>query len=271
MQRYCFIFVLLLAACSATGGGATTRPSPVGEPVMLNVAAKAGDRVRTRRELSVTEIDMTGQKLLVKLDESFATEVLDVDAAGNPMRVSRAYERSFRSLQHAGGEEKNEHGALEGCSFELTQLADGVTIKLLSGTAKPEDYGDLLIQGFDTVIVPRGPARKGDAWEIDINGNPYFRGLLKLAGLEAERNVLRAELFDVSGDIARISLRWRVSGTLESGVPMVFELAGELRVDSAQRLVTEVTLSGGKTDSSGRPLQQIAMKLNREHVSGWYR
>ena len=170
-----------------------------------------------------------------------------------------------------GDDEAEEHSAREGCQFELVQLADGVSIRPLEGDAEPEDYRNLLIVGFDDGLVPRSTLFKGQSWEIDLNENPYFRSLLELVGLSAPRNILRAQLFDMNKNIARISLRWKTAGTLENGQPIVFELNGELHVDIEARLVSQVSLAGGKTDSDGNPLQQISIQIKREQVSGWYR
>ena len=248
-----------------------TNPNANSAPISLRTNFKIDENVRTRRTLFVNELLDGGRKIISTQEEAFINKVKRVDRFGTPTQILRAYERYVVRVKQAGGEEKETRSALEGCEFELTQLSDSVGVRLTSGEAKPTDYQKLIINGFDAALLPVNEVRLGDRWEIDANEIPSLVGLLRSAGLSVERNDLSAEFYDLRGDDAHIAINWKVTGTIKLTSPIVFRLKGELIVDTANKIVKEVTLEGGKTNSRGQALQQMKIHVLREKVESWYK
>ncbi|MCA8916321.1 MAG: hypothetical protein KDB90_13005 [Planctomycetes bacterium] len=280
MGRFALAYALLLAcaltACgnprtdgaggSSSDAGENTAPAPVPRPaVTLRPVSKAGDRFRTTRTLRVEELTES-ERYLTESEEVTLTEVLRADDAGRLMAVRRCWESSVTRLTNGFGNPEVARGDLDGCMLELTQRANGVEAKLISGDANIRG-ANFLVEGFDTGLLPLDPVRKGDYWQLEGSRLGGLNRFIEAMQFQIDKNRLTCQLMEVTAATATISLEWRISGEL-GGLAAVLEFSGELVFDRKAGMISEFSLNGGRQADSG-PKQQIEITIRRRAVDGW--
>lgn len=241
-----------------------------GKAISLTPFSKRDDWTRTKRELFVSEVTPSGIKLISSFKESYTQRVRSVDALGRPLLVERFYELSRTSAMEPGRDAIIESTPREGAQLELSQGANGVSVRVMSGELGQADVQGLMITGFDVGLLPTRDVRVGETWEVDITANPALNALVESFGVAATTNELKARLLSHEAEVSRVSLNWRVVGKIAGGNPVVLVLVGELELDHTSGLIRKVSLSGGKTDEEDKVIPQIAMTIEREPISTWY-
>lgn len=274
-----------LLGCSPSNGiprGDWVVPEGSGEAIEIRAVATEGERIRTRKQLTVTEIIPGGGQATSSIDESYVQTTLSVDRLGSPVQVVRKWERFETKVERPGMEPSMVTGALEGCEVELTQRIASVSPRLVSGKADAGQLSGMLIQSFDIGLLPSTPVKVGQGWVVDSLRGGDFSAVFAALGLQAQRNEQRCRLVAVERDAesgaalrARIGVDWLVSGTgagaeSKRNQPMVYRLSGELVFDVAARMVVRVELAGGKQSPTGTVARQIALTIERTPVVGWY-
>jgi hypothetical protein len=267
--------LLALAACGnprtdgakpATDGGETSGPTETTRPtVTLRPLSTVGDRFRTTRTLRVEELTES-ERYLTESEEVTLTEVLRADDSGRLMAVRRCWESSVTRLTNGYGEPEVARGELDGCTLELTQRANGVEAKLVSGDANIRG-ANFLVEGFDTGLLPLDPVRLGDYWQLEGSRLGGLNRFIEAMQFKIDKNKLTCQLQTVTPGTATMSLDWRISGEL-SGLAAVLEFAGKLVFDRKAGMITEFELNGGR-QSDGGPKQQIEITISRRAVTGW--
>ncbi|MCB9895663.1 MAG: hypothetical protein H6839_14545 [Planctomycetes bacterium] len=266
-----------LAACGnprTDGGGAGDgsanndegRPKENARPaITLRPSNKSGDRFRTTRTLRVEELTES-ERYLTESEEVTLTEVLRVDDGGRLMAVRRSWESSTTSLTNGYGSPEVARGELDGCTLELTQRANGVEARLISGDANIRG-ANFLVEGFDTGLLPLDPVREGDYWQLEGSRLSGLNRFIEAMQFKIDKNKLTCQLKDVTPETATMSLDWRISGEL-GGLAAVLEFSGELLFDRKPGMIREFSLKGGR-QADGGPKQQIEIAIHRRAVKGW--
>jgi len=305
---------LTLGLSACLGNGGVDRPGEVittstgtGPAYELRIFSTPGERIRTRKQLSVTEILPRGDQATSTIDESFVQSVISVDASGQPLQVIRTWERFHTRVDRPGAEPVEQTSSLEGSEVELTRRVSGVTARVVSGGADATQLTGMLIGGMEAAMLPSAPVRVGDRWVIDAGQRGEFSGIFKALGLTPTRSEQRCALVAIGTansdwtadvpvgtesnhrvpepaspersrgegrdkpEIARISIDWQITGTMSGpAVPMVMRLSGEMTLDLSTGLVTKLELTGGRQTGDGTVHRQIAMLIERTPVKGWY-
>ncbi|MCA8937260.1 MAG: hypothetical protein KDB68_13760 [Planctomycetes bacterium] len=267
---------LLVAAC----GNPRANPQPNDAPpanssskgpreprasVTLRPASAQGDRFRTTRTLRVEETTETERYITVS-EEVTLTNVLRVDDAGRMLGVRRTWESSVTRLIRGYGQGEEARGELDGCTLDLTQRANGVDAKVVSGDASIRG-ANFLIEGFDTGLLPLDAVRVSDYWVLEGSRISGLNRFIEAMQFEIDKNKLTCQLTDVDATTARISLDWRISGEFR-GTLAVLEFTGELIFDRSARLITSFILKGGRQVERDEA-QQIEISIKRRPVDGW--
>lgn len=271
------------------GGGGVDRPSGpdveqrgTGPEHRIMLFTAANEKIRTRKLLTVTEILPRGDQATSSIDESYVQTTVSVDTAGQPVHAIRRWERFQTRVERPGAEPVEETGALEGSEVELIQRVSGVTARVVSGSAGQGQLSGMLLSGMEPSLLPAGPVRVGDRWLGRAGESGEFAGVFRALGLTPSRSEQRCALVAVDTAVdddgnatqtARISIDWQVTGTLSNsgpGTPIVMRLSGEMAVDLGAGLVTRLELSGGRQLEDGGIRRQLAIRIEREAVRGWY-
>lgn len=270
------VLACVLAACSnpranlpppnnqppVNGGSGEVREA---ESVRMKVAYTSGAKFRTRRTLAVSE-RARNDDYLTTSEEVTLTTVLRVDESGRMLAVRRSWEFSGSTLTVSGGAAQQVRGELDGCTIELTQRSSGVDAKVVVGAI---DIGrqQFVIEGFDAALLPADPVRRGETWTIEGNQLSGLNRLIEALEFKVETNRLICAVAEIKPEAVFVSLDWRVTAEY-AGQPAVLRFRGELSYDRANRLVSRVTLSGGRLGDNGTD-QQVEISVEREPVSGW--
>jgi hypothetical protein len=267
----------LCVACQATDPGnaggrfqQSAAPHEASDADSISIRSSPGERLRTRRRMTVTEVTTDGQKVNASVDEQYVQRVVRADEAGSPLLVTRFYERFETRVERPGAEPVIDTGLLEGSDVEMTQRSDGVTARVLSGKANPASLTGLLITGFDALLLPPRAVKPGETWEVSSDAMKAFSGVVRALGMETEKSALTCRYVGKTGDVAAIGLDWTITGTMKKSALMVFRISGELRVDCRAGYIASLELAGGKTQESGRVQPQVAIKVERTPVDSWY-
>jgi hypothetical protein len=214
-------------------------------------------RVRER-----TETD----DLVIESEEVTLTTVLRVDESGRIMAVRRSWESSTTSLSRDGRAPEQARGELDGCTIELTQRASGTEAKVLVGGV---DIGrqQLLIEGFDTGLLPAGTVKHNQVWELAGEQLSGLNRLIEAMGFTLEKNRLICVVPKVTADSIEISLDWRVTAEYNRR-PAVLRFTGKLVYSRKDRLIRELDLSGGRLGDAG-PASEVEIRVRRQVVEGW--
>jgi len=277
---------LIVAACesSSTGG---TQPTPKentedkpkvdsppealkGDPIWLKPRAVVGRSVRTTRTLYSTEVTPDGRKLTQSSKETYVQKTNLADALGQATSVTRFYEQSQVRVESPGHEPVVEVNAREGATVEIKQSESRVLTEVLAGSPSSDELQRMLITGFDVGLLPLQAVRLGQRWTIDIKRNPGLNDISRAFGVNASKNELSAMLYSHEAGISKISIEWEVQGTIGEGTPLVIQLVGNMELDHTSGLITKLELGGGKTDSEGKVIPQIAIEIVREELKAWY-
>lgn len=267
---------LLLAACGNPRANpqandepainsATDGPREPRAAVTLRPASVEGDSFRTTRTLRVEETTETERYITVS-EEVTLTNVLRVDDAGRMLGVRRTWESSVTRLIRGYGQGEEARGELDGCTLELTQRANGVDAKVVSGDASIRG-ANFLIEGFDTGLLPLDAVRESDYWVLEGSRISGLNRFIEAMQFEIEKNKLTCQLASVDASSARISLDWRISGELR-GTLAVLEFTGDLVFDRNAGMITSFKLKGGRQVERGEA-QQIEISIKRRLVDGW--
>ena len=267
---------LLVAACGNPRANPQANDAPpansssrgTSEPraaVTLRPASAQGDRFRTTRTLRVEETTETERYITVS-EEVTLTNVLRVDDAGRMLGVRRTWESSVTRLIRGYGQGEEARGELDGCTLDLTQRANGVDAKVVSGDASIRG-ANFLIEGFDTGLLPLDAVRVSDYWVLEGSRISGLNRFIEAMQFEIDKNKLTCQLTDVDATTARISLDWRISGEFR-GTLAVLEFTGELIFDRSARLITSFILKGGRQVERDEA-QQIEISIKRRPVDGW--
>jgi hypothetical protein len=267
---------LAVAACSnpRTNAPQSNEPPPTNtargggvedETARMPVSHAVGSRFRTTRTLRVAE--RTEQdELVIASEEVTLTTVLRVDESGRMLAVRRSWESSSTSLSRNGRPAEQARGDLNGCTLELTQRASGAEARVIVGEV---DLGrqQLLIEGFDTALLPVGAIKRSQVWEIEGAQVSELNRLIEAMGFKVERNRLICAAASITENAVEISLDWRVTAEYNKR-PAVLRFAGALVYDRKARLVRHVTLSGGRLGDDG-PSNEVEIRVKRQPVDGW--
>jgi hypothetical protein len=289
----CALTVVVAAALSGCGGLNTTTKTvespgkfeqpgkaaekpvaPAAGSTVIRLRSGAGEKIRTRRKMVVTEMLEGGQKIKATVDEAYLQTVLRVDADSAPVLVNRLYERYETSVEKPGGEAQRESGPLEGSEIELSQREDGVTARVISGKANSTQLAGMLISGFDAALLPAGQVASGDTWKPGDAAMAGFAAVVRGLGVETEKSSATCRYIGETEKnglkLARVAVDWQLTGTIRKGSPVVFRLSGEIAVDVKRGFVSTVEFTGGRVLADGRVEQAIAISITREAVEGWY-
>jgi hypothetical protein len=267
----CWLLVFFCCACGNPRANpepdnrqAPDNAGPVSRPaVSLRPSHQAGDSFRTTRVLRVEELTES-ERFFTESEEITLTEVVRVDDTGRMLGVRRTWERSATRLVRGYGKGEEGRGELDGCTLELNLRGSGVEARVLAGN--PDIRGaNLLIEGFDTGLLPLDPVREGDHWVLEGSRLGGLNGFIEAMDFEIEKNRLTCQAAEITPGRARVSLQWSITGKWQ-GTAAVLEFSGEVSFDRQHRMVTAFRLGGGR---QGSARQQIDIEVTRRPVKGW--
>ena len=261
--------LLTLTACSNTRPGTGAPPAngtrcnpPPSELVLLRPVYRPGMRFRTVRTLRVTEKTEL-DPISTESVEITLTQVLRVDESGRMLAVRKTWESSVTRFRRGFGETREARGSLDGCALELTQLVGGVEARVVAGDV---DLGarKFVLEGFDAALLPVQEVKPGARWTIEKRRLSGLNRILQTMQFEVEKNRLLCKFIDLRDGIATIVLDWRLSGEIHKRAA-VLHFTGEIKFDTAAKLVTRLSLQGGRDNQS----RQIRIEVSRRPVKGW--
>ncbi len=235
------------------------------ESVRLITPHKVGQRYRTTRTLRVEE-KTESDHLVITSEEVTLTQVLRVDETGRPLAVKRGWEAGSTTVVANGGTPDRKQGELDGCTLELTQQASGVDVRVLVGEV---DVGrqQFVIEGFDAALLPLDPVKRAQTWKLEGTRLSGLNALIEAMGFKLQRNALTCAVSAITADTVEVGLDWRITAE-QAGRPAVLRFTGSFTYNRNERLVTNVTLKGGRLADSGVS-NAVEINIRRTPVEGW--
>ncbi len=237
-------------------------PSPA---ISLQPVYAADARFRTTRTLRVEELTAT-ERYLTESTEVTLTRVLGIDERGRLLALRRDYELSNTRLTKGFGDGEAAAGILQGAILELRRRQGVVQVKVLAGDSSLARQ-NFLMDGFELALLPMDEVRQGDRWVLDAGALASLNKFIEAVGYKIEKNKLTCVLAAVTADSAEISLDWQITGEF-SGKPAVLGFEGTVVFDRKQKLVRQVSITGGRPTGEGAR-QQIEIGLKRRLTQGW--
>ena len=265
---------LLLCACgnprvnstAAANSTATPGDNPKAAPERIEIsfepAPARGDRIRTTRTLSTRE-RVEGQMLRAVNRTIGVDRVLEVDQSGRLLAVRRNYESATITVREGAKPAKTQRLPNDGAELELRLGPGGIRARVLVG-----DEGlartDWQLEGFDRALLPIDAVAVGDRWEPNPGSMSEMARVFEKGDFKVEKQSITCRLIAADEALAEVSVDWRISGTTASGTAVI-AFAGRLEFDRQQRLVTNVSLSGGRAGDG----DAITIELHRRPLKGW--
>jgi hypothetical protein len=125
----------------------------------------------------------------------------------------------------------------------------------------------LLIEGFDTGLLPAGTVKRNQVWELAGEQLSGLNRLIEAMGFTLEKNRLICAVAEITADSIEISLDWRVTAEYNKR-PAVLRFTGKLVYSRKDRLIRDLDLSGGRLGDAG-PASEVEIRVRRQVVQGW--
>lgn len=266
------LLAVVLAACGnpqrdgSNAGPAPNQPRqpvPV-EKVLLQPAYAVDARFRTTRTLRVEELTAS-ERYLTEGIEVTLTRVLSVDERGRLLGVERTWETSSTRFVRGFGNPEERAGELQGCTLELRRRQNGVEATVIAGEVSIRGQA-FLMDGFEFALLPANPVAEGERWTLDAPELAGLNRFIEATGFKIEKNSLTCVLSKVTPETAEVALDWQLSGQ-RGGATAVLQFAGSLVFNRKQKLVSALSLKGGRAGGAG---EQIEINLKRRLTDGWF-